>query len=70
MKNGMYRNHAGAELHVTGAATRGNGWLTLGGIYTAEARDGLFGITNYLVTEQSMNESGYTFVAEEGESRG
>lgn len=68
MKCGMYRNGAGAELHVTGVALRRDGWITLGGIYTAEDRDPLFGTTTYLVTEESMRDSGYDLIEAGGAS--
>lgn len=69
MKNGTYRNKAGAELRVTGLWA-GEGRLnTLGGIYGAVAPDQLFGPSFYLVTESVMAECGYELVAEEGDGR-
>lgn len=64
MKYGLYRNKLGAELLVTQHVMRTSTHLTLGYIYEAEARDKLFGTTRYLVTEESMRDSGYELIEE------
>jgi hypothetical protein len=67
MKNGLYRNTLGAELHVIGFTPRPGGYMSLGDTYEAVARDSLFGDSRYIVTEKSMTESGYQFIEEAGE---
>lgn len=60
---GEYRNQLGAALHVTGPwLTAGSRVQSLGGIYQAEARDELFGTTQYLVTKESLADCGYVLV--------
>lgn len=61
---GVYENKLGVRLHVLGHIFTAGPYLTLGGMYRAEARGGHFGFVRYLVTEQSMRESGYVFVEE------
>ena len=62
MKYGLYRNKLGAELVVTQLVMRTNTHLSLGYIYEAEARDDFFGTTRYLVTVESMRDSGYELI--------
>jgi hypothetical protein len=66
---GLYRNHAGAELRVTGAARPGTGWPTLAAdIAMAEsvyddADLGHHQVSVYLVTEASLRQCGYVLVS-------
>lgn len=65
MKYGLYRNTLGAELVVTQVVMRTSTHLSLGHIYEAEARDHFFGTTRYLVTVESMRDSGYELIEEQ-----
>lgn len=69
LKPGTYRNKAGAVLEVTHVAL-GNigGYRTLGGIWKAYSEPGIFGQDAYLVTEETMRDSGYELIAEVAES--
>jgi hypothetical protein len=63
VQKGLYRNPLGVELHVTRTATSMSGYNTLAGdIAIAEARDDLFGMTVYLVTEASLRDCGYELI--------
>ncbi len=68
LKPGKYKNRVGAVLEVTHPVIGGvGGYLTLGGIWKAFSEPGIFGQDAYLVTEESMRESGYEPVpGEEG----
>jgi hypothetical protein len=65
MKNGLYRNDLGAELHVERFLLNPGGYKTLGDTFEAVDRDPLFGKTRYIVTEKSMKECGYELIEEE-----
>lgn len=71
MKNGIYQNHLGAQLTVTGmwmppqnALGFPVGPQTLGDIFNASTPDSIFGKTEYLVTDKSLTACGYEFVEE------
>lgn len=71
MKNGIYQNHLGAQLKVTGIWTPTQSELgfsigpqTLGDIFDAHTADGIFGTTHYLVTDKSIISAGYEWIGE------
>lgn len=60
---GLYRNELGAELIIASQVVVLHGIRTLGsGLYAAESRDELFGITDYLVTADSLRAAGYEHI--------
>lgn len=65
MKPGKYKNRLGMVLHVMGPFYGNRRTSTLGGIYEAEARDPLFGVTTYLVTQASMAGAGYEPISDD-----
>lgn len=67
MRIGTYRNHLGAELTVTEPVMEVGYFRTLGLIWKAEARDTIFGNEHYLVTDESLEQSGYELIEDGAE---